>query len=143
MNAQDVALWIGLASSIGGVAVGYGTLNEKVAQLEMSTDATHLESRLTKLETNATDGTGLESRLTKLEVRIEDNDIGHIGKEIQQLRGELEKLDQRMSGIRVPSTSQIKSDIRVIQTEVGGLEGELEKINERLKELSKSGNPLL
>ena len=72
MNAQDVALWIGIASSIGGVAVGYGTLNEKVSQLEASTDATHLEARLTKLE-----------------VRIEDNDIGSISTEIEQLRGQV------------------------------------------------------
>ena len=65
MNAQDVALLICIASSIGGAAVGYGTLTEKVSALEASTDATHLESRLTKLE-----------------VRIEDNDIGSISTDI-------------------------------------------------------------
>ena len=31
MKPQDVALWIGIASSIGGAAIGYGTLTEKVA----------------------------------------------------------------------------------------------------------------
>jgi hypothetical protein len=144
MNAQDVALWIGIASSIGGVAVGYGTLNEKVLQLEASTDATHLESRLTKIETNATDGTGLESRLTKLEVRIEDNDIGRIGKEIEQLRGQIKATTNKVAGIRVPSTSQIKSDIRVLETEVETIKVELKSVESRLEKISnRKVNPLL
>lgn len=127
MNAQDVALWIGIASSIGGVAVGYGTLNEKVSQLEAATDATHLEARLTKLE-----------------VRIEDNDIGHIGTEIQQLRGELEKLDQRVSAIRVPSTGQIKSDVRLLQEQVKDVKVGLKTVGEQLETVrNKPKNPLL
>jgi len=137
MNAQDVALWIGIASSIGGAAVGYGTLTEKVASLEESTDPTHLEARLTKLETNATDGKGLEARLTKLETRIEDNDISHIGTEIQELRGHIESNTEKVNGIVVPSTSKIEADIRVLETEVEGLGKRLEKIT------SKPANPLL
>ena len=81
MNAQDVALWIGIASSIGGAAVGYGTLTEKVSALESNTNASLLESRLTKLE-----------------VRIEDNDIGRIGKEIETVRGETATLRKRLAG---------------------------------------------
>ena len=127
MNAQDVALWIGIASSIGGVAVGYGTLNEKVSQLEASTDATHLEARLTKLE-----------------VRIEDNDIGHIGKEIEQLRGQVKATTDKVEGIRVPSTGQIKSDIRVLQTEVSSVQEELKGLESRLEKVTnKPANPLL
>ena len=127
MNAQDVAVWIGIASSIGGVAVGYGTLNEKVSQLEASTDATHLEARLTKLE-----------------VRIEDNDIGHIGKEIEQLRGQVKATTDKVEGIRVPSTGQIKSDIRVLQTEVSSVQEELKGLESRLEKVTnKSANPLL
>ena len=34
MKPEQVALWIGIASSIGGAAVGYGTRTEKVAALE-------------------------------------------------------------------------------------------------------------
>ena len=90
MNAQDVALWIGIASSIGGAAVGYGTLTEKVSALEASTDATHLESRLTKLET-----------------RIEDNDIGSISTEIEQLRGQVKATTDKVEAIRIPSTGQL------------------------------------
>ena len=127
MNAQDVALWIGIASSIGGVAVGYGTLNEKVSQLEASTDATHLEARLTKLE-----------------VRIEDNDIGHIGKEIEQLRGQVKATTDKVEGIRVPSTGQIKSDVRVLQTEVSSVQEELKGLESRLEKVTnKPANPLL
>ena len=127
MNGQDVALWIGIASSIGGVAVGYGTLNEKVSQLEASTDATHLEARLTKLE-----------------VRIEDNDIGHIGTEIEQLRGQVKANADKVASIRIPSTGQIKSDVRVLQTEVSSVQEELKGLEIRLeKAVNKPKNPLL
>jgi chromosome segregation ATPase len=127
MNAQDVALWIGIASSIGGAAVGYGTLTEKVSTLEASTDATHLEARLTKLE-----------------VRIEDNDIGHIGTEIEQLRGQVKANANKVEGIRVPSTSQIKSDIRVLQTKVSSIQEELKGLESRLEKVkNKPSNPLL
>ena len=127
MKPQDVALWIGIASSIGGAAVGYGTLTEKVSTLEASTDATYLEARLTKLET-----------------RIEDNDIGKIGTEIQQLRGEIEKLDQRVSAIRVPSTVTIKSDVRLLQEQVKDLKVAIKTTNDQIKAInSKPDNPLL
>ena len=126
MNAQDVALWIGIASSIGGAAVGYGTLTEKVSTLEANTDATHLESRLTKLE-----------------VRIEDNDIGHIGKEIETVRGEVARVSDRLEAIDIPNTDQIKEDVKVLQTEVKYLEQEIESVDGRVEGLiSKGRNPL-
>ena len=127
MNAQDVALWIGIASSIGGAAVGYGTLTEKVSTLEASTDATHLEARLTKLET-----------------RIEDNDISHIGTEMQELRGHIESNTEKVNGIVVPSTSEIEADIRVLETEVKGLGEELKSLEGRVEKITnKPSNPLL
>ena len=127
MNAQDVALWIGIASSIGGAAVGYGTLTEKVSALEASTDATHLEARLTKLE-----------------VRIEDNDIGSISTEIEQLRGQVKATTDKVEGIRIPSTGQIKSDVRVLQTKVSSIQEELKGLESRLEKVkNKPSNPLL
>ena len=127
MNAQDVALWIGIASSIGGAAVGYGTLTEKVASLEESTDPTHLEARLTKLET-----------------RIEDNDISHIGTEMQELRGHIESNTEKVNGIVVPSTSKIEADIRVLETEVKGFGEELKSLEGRGEKITnKPSNPLL
>lgn len=125
MKPEQVALWIGIASSIGGAAVGYGTLTEKVASLESSTDATYLESRLTKLE-----------------VRIEDNDIGSIGKEIQQLRGELEKLSDKVSSIRIPSTGAIKSDVRILENKVADIQDRLKSLDKAIKEIGKPSNPL-
>jgi len=126
MNAQDVALWIGIASSIGGAAVGYGTLTEKVSTLEANTDATHLESRLTKLE-----------------VRIEDNDIGRIGKEIETVRGEVARVSDRLEAIDIPNTDQIKEDVKVLQTEIKHLEQEIESVDGRVEGLiSKGRNPL-
>ncbi len=126
MNAQDVALWIGIASSIGGAAVGYGTLTEKVSTLEANTDATHLESRLTKLE-----------------VRIEDNDIGRIGKEIETVRGEVARVSDRLEAIDIPNTDQIKEDVKVLQTEVKHLEQEIKSVDGRVEGLiSKGRNPL-
>lgn len=127
MNAQDVALWIGIASSIGGAAVGYGTLTEKVSTLEANTDATHLESRLTKLE-----------------VRIEDNDIGRIGKEIETVRGEVARVSDKLEAIDIPNTDQIKEDVKVLQTEINHFKQEVQSVNSRVERLaSKGSNPLL
>ena len=119
MKPQDVALWIGIASSIGGAAVGYGTLTEKVATLEASTDSTALEARLTKLET-----------------RIEDNDIGHIGKQIEEVKGTIKVLEGKVEGLDIPDTSEVETNLKVLETEVKGLK---EKVNK----LTDKKNPLL
>jgi len=126
MNPQDVALWIGIASSIGGAAVGYGTLTEKVASLEESTDPTHLEARLTKLET-----------------RIEDNDISQIGTEIEQLRGQIKNTADKVAGFAIPNTSKIKADIRVLETEVAAIQGQVNQLSNKVEVIGKPSNPLL
>ena len=75
-------------------------------------------------------------------MRIEDNDIGTIGKEIQQLRGELEKLSDKVSSIRIPSTGAIKSDIRVLENKVVDIQDRLKDLDSALKEVGKPSNPL-
>jgi hypothetical protein len=120
MKPQDVALWVGLASSIGGAAVGYGTLTEKVATLEASTDATHLEARLTKLET-----------------RIEDNDIGNISKQIEEVKGTIKVLEGKVEGIDIPDTTKAETEIRVLQEQVSALKEQVKRIK------NKPDNPLL
>ena len=117
MKPQDVALWIGLASSVGGAAIGYGTLTEKVASLEKNNAPTQLEGRLVKLET-----------------RVEDNDIGKIGKEIEQLRGRIDNLAEKVNSISIPSTSSIEKDVVVLKEQVKSIKGSLKKLGE---------NPLL
>ena len=117
MKPQDVALWIGLASSVGGAAIGYGTLTEKVASLEKNNAPTQLEGRLVKLET-----------------RVEDNDIGKIGKEIEQLRGRVDNLAGKVDNISIPSTSGIEKDVVVLKEQVKSVKASLKKLGE---------NPLL
>lgn len=117
MKPQDVALWIGLASSVGGAAIGYGTLTEKVASLEKNNAPTQLEGRLVKLET-----------------RVEDNDIGKIGKEIEQLRGRVDNVAEKVNSISIPSTSSIEKDVVVLKEQVKSIKGSLKKLGE---------NPLL
>jgi hypothetical protein len=117
MKPQDVALWIGLASSVGGAAIGYGTLTEKVASLEKNNAPTQLEGRLVKLET-----------------RVEDNDIGKIGKEIEQLRGRVDNLAEKVNSISIPSTSSIEKDVVVLKEQVKSIKGSLKDIG---------NNPLL
>ena len=117
MKPQDVALWIGLASSVGGAAIGYGTLTEKVASLEKNNAPTQLEGRLVKLET-----------------RVEDNDIGKIGKEIEQLRGRVDNLAEKVDNISIPSTSGIEKDVVVLKEQIKGVKASLKKLGE---------NPLL
>lgn len=117
MKPQDVALWLGLASTIGGAAIGYGTLQEKVASLEKNNAPTQLEGRLVKLET-----------------RVEDNDIGKIGKEIEQLRGRVDNLAEKVDNISIPSTSGIEKDVVVLKEQIKGVKASLKKLGE---------NPLL
>jgi len=84
--------------------------------------------------------TYLESRLTKLETRIEDNDVGSIGKDIEQLRGANQRLADKVSGIRIPATGQIKSDIKVLQNEVKKVQKRLERLDRELNKVDS--NPL-
>ena len=123
MTVEQMATWLALIGTISGAAVGYGTLQEKVATLEAGTDATHLESRLTKLET-----------------RIEDNDVGTIGKEIEQLRGANQRLSDRVSDIKIPNLGQIRMDIRVLQNDLAALEQRVDRLREQVKNANK--NPL-
>lgn len=123
MKVEQMATWVALFGTISGAAIAYGTLTEKVSNLESATDATHLESRLTKLET-----------------RIEDNDVRHIGKDIEILRGANERLSDRVSAIRIPSVSKIKNDIQSLQTDVKLLQNRVDRIKEQINEAKK--NPL-
>jgi len=121
MKVEQMVTWLALIGTVSGAAVGYGTLTEKVASLESNTNATHLESRLTKLET-----------------RIEDNDVKTIGKEIEQLRGANQRLSDRVSGIRVPSIGQIKLDVQLLQSDVALLQKRVDRLNKELSNVGKS-----
>ena len=92
----------------------------KVNQLELDTDPTHLESRLTKLET-----------------RIEDNDIGRISSQIEQVRGTIKVLEGKVEGLDIPDTSEVETNVKVLETEVKELKEKVHKIT------NKKSNPLL
>lgn len=123
MEVKDISLWVGLVCTISGAAVGYGSLTEKVAKLEADNTPRVLEARLVKLET-----------------RIEDNDIGKIGTEIQQLRGRIDGLAAQVKAIRVPSTSKIESEVKVLQSQIKGIEEDVKGVK---KALLKPSNPLI
>jgi archaellum component FlaC len=126
MDVKTFSVWVGLASTIAGAAIGYGTLQEKVATLEANVDSTTLESRLVKLET-----------------RVEDNDVGQIGKEIEQLRGRVDNLDEKVSSLSIPSTGGIEKDVVVLKEQVGNVKEGLKDLGKELKVLTKLGeNPL-
>lgn len=126
MDVKTFSVWVGLVSTIAGAAIGYGTLTEKVATLEANVDSTTLESRLVKLET-----------------RVEDNDIGRIGKEIEQLRGRVDNLDEKVSSLSIPSTGGIEKDVVVLKEQVGNVKEGLKDLGKELKVLTKLGeNPL-
>lgn len=126
MDVKTFSVWVGLVSTIAGAAIGYGTLTEKVATLEANVDSTTLESRLVKLET-----------------RVEDNDIGRIGKEIEQLRGRVDNLDEKVSSLSIPSTGGIEKDVVVLKEQVGNVKEGLKDLGKELKVLTKMGeNPL-
>ena len=126
MDVKTLSVWVGLVSTIAGAAIGYGTLTEKVATLEANVDSTALESRLVKLET-----------------RVGDNDIGRIGKEIEQLRGRVDNLDEKVSSLSIPSTGGIEKDVVVLKEQVGSVKEGLKDLGKELKVLTKLGeNPL-
>jgi archaellum component FlaC len=126
MDVKTFSVWVGLVSTIAGAAIGYGTLTEKVATLEANVDSTTLESRLVKLET-----------------RVEDNDIGRIGKEIEQLRGRVDNLDEKVSSLSIPSTGGIEKDVVVLKEQVGNVKEGLKDLGKELKVLTQLGeNPL-
>lgn len=126
MDVKTFSVWVGLASTIAGAAIGYGTLQEKVATLEANVDSTALESRLVKLET-----------------RVEDNDVGQIGKEIEQLRGRIDRLDEKVGSLSIPSTGGIEKELVVLKEQMDNVKGRIKDIGKELKVLSKMGeNPL-
>jgi archaellum component FlaC len=126
MDVKTFSVWVGLVSTIAGAAIGYGTLTEKVATLEANVDSTTLESRLVKLET-----------------RVEDNDIGRIGKEIEQLRGRVDNLDEKVSSLSIPSTGGIEKDVVVLKEQVGNVKDRLKDLGKEFKVLTQLGeNPL-
>ena len=124
MDVKTLSVWVGLVSTIAGAAIGYGTLQEKVASLEKNNAPTQLEGRLVKLET-----------------RVEDNDVGRIGKEIEQLRGEVKRLDDKLSNLRIPKTGELEKKVSVLETKVDDTKGRLKDLSKQLKELGN--NPLL
>lgn len=124
MDVKTLSVWVGLVSTIAGAAIGYGTLTEKVAMLEKNNAPTQLEGRLVKLET-----------------RVEDNDVGRIGKEIEQLRGEVKRLGDKLSNLRIPKTGELEKKVSVLETKVDDTKGRLKDLSKQLKELGN--NPLL
>lgn len=146
MNAEQVGTWIGIASALGGVAMSFATIEEKVSQLEGAM------SELYNVEEIRT----MERRLTTLEVTQSNSDVGRISATIAALEGQIknayqaiERLESSISGLQSQDTSEIQSGVSVnksrissLQSTLQRLEGQIARLNTRLNDYKSNNNPL-
>ena len=144
MNAEQISTWIGIAGALGGVAMTFATMEEKVAQLEGSMAELY----------NVEEIRVMERRLTTLEVTQSNSDIGRISATIATIQAEItnanqtiKRLEGTISGLQNQDTSEIESGVSVnksrisnLQSTIERLEGQIARLGSRLSNLNN--NPL-
>lgn len=144
MNAEQISTWIGIAGALGGVAMTFATMEEKVAQLEGSMSELY----------NVEEIRVMERRLTTLEVTQSNSDIGRISATIATIQAEItnanqtiKRLEGTISGLQNQDTSEIESGVSVnksrisnLQSTIERLEGQIARLSSRLSNLNS--NPL-
>lgn len=146
MNVEQISTWIGIAGALGGVAMTFATMEEKVAQLEGSMAELY----------NVEEIRVMERRLTTLEVTQSNSDVGRISATIATLEGQIknanqtiERLEGTISGLQNQDTSEIQSGVSVNQSRISSLqstierlEGQITRLGSRLNTLKSNSNPL-
>jgi chromosome segregation ATPase len=144
MNAEQISTWIGIAGALGGVAMTFATMEEKVSQLEGSMSELY----------NVEEIRVMERRLTTLEVTQSNSDIGRISATIATIQAEItnanqtiKRLEGTISGLQNQDTSEIESGVSVnksrisnLQSTIERLEGQIARLSSRLSNLNS--NPL-
>jgi|TARA_R110001599_G_scaffold295223_1_gene499381 chromosome segregation ATPase len=144
MNAEQISTWIGIAGALGGVAMTFATMEEKVAQLEGSMSELY----------NVEEIRVMERRLTTLEVTQSNSDVGRISATIATIQAEItnanqtiKRLESTISGLQSQDTSKIESGVSVnksrisnLQSTIERLEGQIARLSSRLSNLNS--NPL-
>ena len=130
MKAEQISTWIGIAGALGGVAVTFATMEQKVAQLESSMAELY----------NVEEIRVMERRLTTLEVTQSNSDIGHIQATIATIEGNIKNVETRISQIKEADTSEIQSGVRVNKSRIINLEGKIERVINKIE--NSNQNPL-
>ena len=130
MKAEQISTWIGIAGALGGVAMTFATMEQKVAQLESSMAELY----------NVEEIRVMERRLTTLEVTQSNSDIGHIQATIATIEGNIKNVETRISQIKETDTSEIQSGVRVNKSRIINLEGKVERVINKIESSNK--NPL-
>tara|TARA_R110000744_G_C19216507_1_gene546620 strand:+ start:43 stop:444 length:402 start_codon:yes stop_codon:yes gene_type:complete len=130
MKAEQISTWIGIAGALGGVAMTFATMEQKVAQLESSMAELY----------NVEEIRVMERRLTTLEVTQSNSDIGHIQATIATIEGNIKNVETRISQIKEADTSEIQSGVRVNKSRIINLEGKIERVINKIESSNK--NPL-
>ena len=130
MKAEQISTWIGIAGALGGVAMTFATMEQKVAQLESSMAELY----------NVEEIRVMERRLTTLEVTQSNSDIGHIQATIATIEGNIKNVETRISQIKEADTSEIQSGVRVNKSRIINLEGKIERVINKIE--SSNQNPL-
>lgn len=130
MKAEQISTWIGIAGALGGVAMTFATMEQKVAQLESSMAELY----------NVEEIRVMERRLTTLEVTQSNSDIGHIQATIATIEGNIKNVETRISQIKEADTSEIQSGVRVNKSRIINLEGKIERVINKIE--NSNQNPL-
>jgi chromosome segregation ATPase len=130
MKAEQISTWIGIAGALGGVAMTFATMEQKVAQLESSMAELY----------NVEEIRVMERRLTTLEVTQSNSDIGHIQATIATIEGDIKNVETRISQIKEADTSEIQSGVRVNKSRIINLEGKIERVINKIE--NSNQNPL-
>jgi chromosome segregation ATPase len=144
MNAEQISTWIGIAGALGGVAMTFATMEEKVSQLEGSMSELY----------NVEEIRVMERRLTTLEVTQSNSDIGRISATIATIQAEItnanqtiKRLEGTISGLQNQDTSEIESGVSVNKSRISNLQSTIEKLEGQIARLSSrlsnlNSNPL-
>jgi len=142
IDAEQIGTWIGILGALGGVAMTFATMEEKVAQLEGSM------AELYNVEEIRT----MEKRLTTLEVTQNNSDVGRLSSKIATMQGEtnnakeiIERLEKNISDLQSEDTSALDSGVEVNKSRISTIQGQIRSLNSKIEKLVyklENSNPL-
>ena len=121
-NVKAFLTILGIFLILASGIVGFGTLQSEIETVKKNLVQTrHInakENKATNLEMN--------QAIVKLNLRVNENDIRWVTEEIEKLRGWVGQLDEKVSSINIPSTTEIETDVVILKAQIENLERRFE-----------------
>jgi hypothetical protein len=121
-NVKAFLTILGIFLILASGIVGFGTLQSEIAVVKKNLVQTrHInakENKATNLE--------MSQAIVKLNLRVDENDIRWVTEEIEKLRGWVGQLDEKVSGLNIPSTTEIETDVVILKAQIENLERQFE-----------------